>query len=138
MGGSFHALYLHLVWSTWNRLPLISPEIEGVVFPALLAEARRLGGEVVAIGGVEDHVHVLVRVRATVSVAGVVKQLKGVSSHLVNDSPDAPDFFKWQGGYGAFTVSRWDVQRIQRYVLRQREHHRTGQLSVTLERIEPE
>lgn len=132
----FHALYLHLLWATWNRLPLLDSEAERVVYPALLAEARKAGGQVCAIGGVEDHVHVLLRTPTTICVADLVKKLKGVSSHLVNDRPDAPDFFRWQGGYGAFTVSRWDVRRVQGYVLRQREHHRTGRLSATLERIE--
>lgn len=125
---------MHLVWSTWDRLPLITPEVERVVYRCLKAECTDLGAAAIEIGGMDDHVHLLVRVPTTVSVATLVKHLKGASSHLVTHAPAPPDFFKWQGGYGAFTISRWDVPRVQRYIQHQREHHTAGTLSATLER----
>ncbi len=81
-----------------------------------------------AIGGVEGHVHVLVRIPTTVSVAGLVKQIKGSSSHLVTHRLGGRETFKWQGGYGAFTVSKENVPAVRRYVLRQKEHHRAGEM----------
>lgn len=131
----FTKLYVHVVWATWDRRPLITQEVEAIVYPTLQAEARKAGGEALAIGGVEDHVHVLLRLPTTIAVAELVKRLKGVSSHVVTDRPNAPDFFKWQGAYGAFSVSRWDVRRVQAYVQRQPEHHTEGSLSAALERI---
>ena len=132
----FTRLHVHVVWATWNRLPLITSQVEGAIYSCIRAEAESLGAEVVAIGGIEDHVHVLVRIPATVSLAALGKRMKGGSSHLATHMPNAPDFFKWQGGYGAFTVSSWDVGRVRAYIRRQREHHQTGSLSATLERIE--
>jgi len=124
----FSQLYLHLVWATWNREPLLTSDIQPRVYAAIAKKCRRLKCEPLAIGGVEDHVHVLVRLHPTVSVAHLVKHLKGSTSHLVNHElrPDA--FFRWQGAYSAFTVRRKDVPRLQAYIRRQAEHHASGRI----------
>ena len=124
-------LNVHLVWSTWDRLPLITRDVEWLLYREISEAARRSGAEVRAIGGIEDHIHVLVRMPAHVSVSDLAKRLKGSSSHLV--SALNPSLFKWQGSYAAFSVSRWDVGRIERYVRLQKEHHGAGTLSRHLE-----
>jgi putative transposase len=86
---------------------------------------------VIAIGGIDDHVHLLVAMPATLAPADLVKQVKGASSHLVNHGREP--FFRWQGGYGAFSVSKHHVPRIRDYVLRQEEHHRFNRLTPELE-----
>ncbi len=88
-------------------------------------EGARARAEIIAIGGVEDHVHVLLRLPATRSIADLVKQLKGSSSHLANHEV-LPRGFKWQGGYSASSVSPHYVRRVRDYVLNQEEHHRAG------------
>jgi putative transposase len=122
------ALYLHVVWATWDRLPLIKPEIERRLLRNIESEAQGLGCKVLAINCTDDHVHVLLAIPTTVSIADLVKQMKGVSSHFANDELELEYQFKWQGSYGAFTVSRWDVDKIKQYVKRQKEHHATGEL----------
>ena len=92
-----------------------------------------MGAEVIAIGGMEDHVHLLVRMPATLSAAALVKQVKGASSHLVNPVHGQGATFRWQGRYGAFSVSRQHVERIRRYVLNQESHHREGRTALYLE-----
>ncbi|HQE92269.1 MAG TPA: transposase [Anaerolineae bacterium] len=82
---------------------------------------------VLALNGTADHVHLLGTIPATLTIADLLKQIKGVSSHFVNETLSPPPF-KWQGSYGAFTVSRWDVDKIKRYIKRQKEHHRTREL----------
>lgn len=121
--GPWLQLYLHLVWATWDRLPLITPDIESRLHGALAEKARQLGCEPLAIGGVPDHVHVLVRLPATTTVATLVKELKGASSHLVNREVAPAAGFRWQGGYGAFTLARRDVPLVRRYVAEQKRHH---------------
>jgi putative transposase len=118
-------VYLHIVWSTWDRAPLLSPEVRPRVYLCIREEAARLKAEIIAIGGIEDHVHVLLRLPATVAIATLVKQLKGSSSHLVNHEV-LPRGFKWQGGYNASSVSRRVLPIVRDYVLRQEEHHRDG------------
>src|SRR5205823_2487053 len=94
-------LYLHCVWATWDRLPLVTPEVEPQIYAAIASKCMELKCYVLAIGGVEDHVHLLVRFPAALSVATLVGEVKGVSSHLMTHriSPDV--FFRWQGAYGA-------------------------------------
>ena len=122
------SLLLHLVWATWDRLPLITPDIERRLHRNIESEAQKQGCTVLAINGTEDHVHLLVIVPTTITIADLLKQVKGVSSHFVNDTLRPPTQFKWQGSYGAFTVSQWDVDEIKGYVKRQKEHHQVGEL----------
>lgn len=116
-------LYVHLVWATWDRLPLIETRWERRLHRCISAQASQAGCPVLALGGVEDHIHLLVRLPATIAVATLVKQVKGASSHFVNAQirPGVP--FRWQGYYAAFSVSRWDLERITRYIERQKQHH---------------
>ncbi|MCS6962944.1 IS200/IS605 family transposase [Thermoflexus sp.] len=132
------AIYIHLIWATWDRLPLITPEIERPLHRVIASEAQKMGCTLLALNSVPDHLHLLVRIPSTVSIAKLVKQLKGVSSRFVNEvlKPDPP--FKWQGFYGAFSVSRWDVERIVGYIRRQKEHHAVGTLIPELESVSEE
>jgi putative transposase len=126
-------LYLHLVWATWDRLPLITPDIERRLHRNIESEARGMGCTVLALNGMLDHVHLVISFPATVVISDLVKQVKGVSSHFVNETLRPGAQFKWQGGYGAFTVSRWDLPKIIRYVKRQKEHHAANDLWPELE-----
>ena len=123
MGKPFTQLYAHLVWATWDRLPLITPTNEPALYACLLREALDLDCELLAIGGIEDHVHLVVRMPPTLCISDLVKQLKGNSSHLANQVLAPSDGFKWQGYYGAFSVSRSDLKRVVNYVLQQKERH---------------
>jgi REP element-mobilizing transposase RayT len=136
MRGSYTQLYVHLVWSTWDRLPLVTPAIQEQVYACIIASCEKLSVQVIAIGGIEDHVHLLVRIPSTVSIAEVVKQVKGASSHLVTHVLVPGEFFKWQGAYGAFAISKNHVNRVRDYVLNQKEHHRERRLISELERTE--
>ena len=122
------ALYLHLVWATWDRLPLITPEIERRLYRNIESEARNMGCMVLALNGMPDHVHLVVSFPTTISIADLAKQVKGVSSHFVNETLKPETQFKWQGSYGAFTVSRWDLEKVIEYVKRQKDHHLAGDL----------
>ncbi len=127
-------LFVHLVWATWDRLPLLDPALRDRVYRCILAEAQGMNCSVGAIGGVEDHVHLLVRCSPVVAVSVLVKQVKGASSRLVQREIRPGEFFKWQGSYGAFSVAEPDIARVRRYIRHQEEHHRTGRLSPALER----
>jgi REP element-mobilizing transposase RayT len=121
-------LYLHLVWSTWDRLPLITPEIEPRVYAAIAEKVRELGCEPYAIGGISDHVHLLLRFTTTITIAQITKEVKGSSSHLVTHVITPEEFFKWQGGYGAFTIRKSEVPIVKAYILNQKQHHHAGTL----------
>jgi REP element-mobilizing transposase RayT len=133
MRAPYTQLYLHAVWATWDRLPLITPEIQPKVFAAIQAQSQKAAVDILTIGGVSDHVHVLLRFPTTTSIADVVKYLKGGSTHLITQVMRLPDPFKWQGGYGAFTISKTAVPRVRDYILRQEEHHRQNRTLPDLE-----
>ena len=82
----------------------------------------------VAIGGMPDHVHLLVRLHPTVAVADLVKLVKGASSHLMTHQITPGEFFKWQGAYGAFTLSKQAVPATKEYIEQQKAHHAQGDL----------
>ncbi len=93
-----------------------------MVYAAIVRQCETLKCTVIAIGGVEDHVHLLVGFPPTLAVSELVKKVKGSSSRLANSKDDR--FFKWQGGYGAFTVSRRSLDQVADYIRNQEMHHR--------------
>lgn len=127
----FTQLYLHLMWATWNRAPLLTPVLRDAVHRCVNAVCAKLNVELVAFGGVADHVHILTRIPTTVSDAVFVKQVKGSSSHLLGQRLRVA--FKWQGAYRAFSISPSQVPRVRNYVLNQEQHHADGTLLGPLE-----
>ena len=128
MPSKYIQLYVHLVWSTWNRSPLITGSIENQLYASIAKKCRDLDCESIAIGGTEDHIHLLVNMHPNVSISQLVKEIKGSSSHLINHKLAPNEFFKWQGGYGAFTVSKDDLQKVRGYIKNQKKHHQEGGL----------
>jgi REP element-mobilizing transposase RayT len=128
------ALYVHLIWRTWDSLPLITPAIEPRLYRNIHSEANQAGCTVLALNGALDHIHLVITLPTTVAIADLMKQIKGVSSHFVNDKLNPDGHFQWQGGYGAFSVSRWDLDKVIHYVKRQKKHHQTANLWAELER----
>ena len=126
MRAPYTQLYLHLVWATWDRLPLITETIEPRLYAAIAEKCRELKCIPLAIGGIADHVHLLVRLHTTVSVAKLAQEVKGSTSHLVTHEIAPGQFFKWQGAYGAFTLRKSEVTVVQAYIERQKEHHAAG------------
>ena len=123
MRAPFTQLYLHCLWATWDRQPLVTAQIEQPVYAFILAKTRELRCVPITIGGTPDHVHLLVRWSPTMSVAEFIGEVKGASSHFVAHQLLPDGFFKWQGAYGAFTVSRDQVERTRHYIEHQKEHH---------------
>ncbi|HST88362.1 MAG TPA: IS200/IS605 family transposase [Ktedonobacterales bacterium] len=122
-------VFLHLVWATWDRLPLLTPDAEHQAYRVIGAKCRELGVEMIAIGGVTDHVHLLVRIPSTLTIADLVKHVKGASAHLLSaQAEERHQFFKWQGAYGAFSVSPRDLRAVADYIAHQKEHHAAGSL----------
>lgn len=129
----FTQLYLHLVWATWDRLPLVTADIQAGLYAAIIAKCKELGCEPLAIGGISDHVHLLIRLSPTVSVSQLVKEVKGSSSHLATHVLNPDSLFKWQGAYSAFTIRKSEVDTVRTYIQNQAAHHATNQLDATFE-----
>lgn len=125
MPHSFVSALFHCVWSTKERRPLISSEIQERLWPFIGGIARENGFKTLAVGGVEDHVHALISLPSTLPISKSIQLLKGGSSKWVNDTFFAVNrAFSWQEGYGAFSIGVSQVDVTVEYIGRQAEHHR--------------
>lgn len=137
MAHNYSRLFYHFVWATWDRTPLLTGEIEARAYSLLRGQCSAMDAKLHAVGGIDNHVHLLVSLPATVSVAEFVKSAKGVSSRALNEAFARPAWsFKWQGRYGVHTVSPSQVGIITGYVENQKRHHATGDLWLSSEQAE--
>lgn len=123
MHRNFTQLYLHLVWGTWDRLPLVTPDIQEVIYAAIVKQCSQLECTVITIGGMADHVHLLTGFPPKLTISDLIGKAKGSSSHLITHEIKPGEFFKWQGGYGAFTVSGNQIDQVAGYIRNQAQHH---------------
>jgi putative transposase len=112
---------------------MITEKVEKLILGTILNKAKDLACTVHALGGVEDHIHVAISIPPKLAVAEVIGQLKGASSHYVNQQP-GPDSFRWQRGYGALSFSSRAMEPIVAYIRNQKEHHRQNTTIAIFER----
>ena len=124
MSDSYTNLLYHIVFSTKDRRPLITPEYELRLYDYIGGTIRSLGGICLELNGSEDHIHLLAKLRADRAVSDVLRDLKANASGWMHDVFPSLKGFSWQRGYGAFTVSHSNVNEVRRYIARQKEHHR--------------
>jgi REP element-mobilizing transposase RayT len=116
---------MHVVFSTKERRKFITPELQKRLWPYLGGIARENKMKAIEIGGVEDHVHVLLSIPATLAVSKAVQLLKGNSSKWIHETFPEHREFAWQEGYGAFSIGVSGIGDTVAYIQNQGEHHRT-------------
>ncbi len=129
MAHGYHRNFTHFVWTTWDREPLLDARIEAEAYALILSQCSQMKVTVYALGGVADHVHLLVSLPSTLAVADFAEAVKGVSSRALNDTHGSPRWaFKWQGGYSDHSVSASHMTRVRLYIENQKRHHANGSL----------
>lgn len=123
MSHTYCQLMYHIVFGTQNRAAFIGPDLQDDLYPYIAGIVRNERGSLLAIGGMPDHVHLLVRLKPTLSLADLLRTVKANSSKWVHERPVQQEF-AWQEGYGAFTVSESSARSVARYIQSQPEHHR--------------
>ena len=123
MANTYTSLYYHLVFSTKKREPWLHDEIRERVWAYLGGIARENEMTALSVGGMADHVHVLVMAKPTMPVSKMLQLLKGGSSHWIHETFPRLKSFAWQDGYGAFTVSKSGISSVVEYIQNQKEHH---------------
>ena len=118
------SLHYHLVFGTKDRHPFLTHEYRDRVHAYLGGTVRGLGGVAITVGGTADHVHLLAGLKATHRLSDFMRELKHESSQWIHEELKLSKF-AWQEGYGAFSVSRSDIDRVTQYIQNQEEHHRT-------------
>jgi REP element-mobilizing transposase RayT len=115
---------MHVVFSTKERRPLITQQLQEKLWPYIGGIARNHKMKAIKVGGVEDHIHILLSVPATLDIAKAVQLLKGSSSKWVHETFPDLQTFEWQEGYGAFSIGVSGVADTTAYIENQKEHHK--------------
>jgi putative transposase len=124
MPQSYTNLIYHIVYSTKERQPLITNDLQPRLYDYIGGMIRKRGGICLEIGGMSDHVHILAKLKPDKALSDVLRDLKANSTGWMHDVfPEMKDF-TWQRGYGAFTVSSSQVEKVRQYIANQEEHHK--------------
>jgi putative transposase len=121
---SFTSILIHCIWSTKNREPYLSSDLRNRLWPYLGGIARENKIKALAIGGMDDRVHMLISLPTTLSLAKALQLLKGNSSKWIHEKFPKLHPFEWQEEYGAFSIGISAVDDTVRYIRNQAEHHR--------------
>jgi putative transposase len=124
MPQSLARILVHLIFSTKNREPFLSQDLQAELHPYLTAVLDNDGCPSIQVGGVEDHVHLLFGLSRTLTIAQVVENVKTSSSKWIKTQGASLGHFYWQAGYGAFSVSQSNAAAVVHYIQNQAEHHR--------------
>ena len=124
MSQSFTNLLYHLIFSTKDRLPIITLDYQPRLYDYIGGIIREVGGTSLGINGIEDHVHVVTKLRPDKALSDVLRVLKCNASGWMHDVFPSLAEFSWQRGYAAFTVSQSNVEEVRRYVAGQKDHHK--------------
>ncbi len=120
---SYWRLFYHVIWATKNREPSIRPEFSDSLQNSIAAKATALGAYVYAVGGIEDHIHLVVSVPPSIALSEFIRQVKGNSSHFANNDLNLPNSFRWQSEYGILSFDGKLLDRVVEYVRNQQQHH---------------
>ena len=123
MSQSLAKVYLHVIFSTKNREPLLLDAWRDELFCVLGGTVNKLGCHSLIVGGTANHVHILFQLGRTITMADVIGKIKSTSSAWINQNHPLAMSFHWQAGYAVFSVSQSNVEVVREYVRRQPEHH---------------
>jgi REP element-mobilizing transposase RayT len=125
MAQSLSKNYVHIVFSTKNREPLIDNSFEDQLYSYIAAIAKNHESPCIQIGGFDDHIHVLCDLSRKIALMTLVQKIKSNSSLFIKSNQSNLGHFNWQGGYGAFSVGQNELDNVSKYIKNQREHHKT-------------
>jgi len=123
MANSYSKLYIHYIFSTKHRKPTIEPKFMNRLWRYIAGTARDTNMEPLAVGGISNHIHALIILPPTLSVSDGIQILKGSSSKWINDHSFTKVTFRWQSGYGAFSVGYSQLDQTISYIRNQKSHH---------------
>jgi REP element-mobilizing transposase RayT len=123
MADVFSQMYAHLIFSPRHRRALIHPDWEEHLYKYITGAVQKRGHKMLAIGGMPDHIHLLIGQKPAESISDLVWQIKIQSDEFIRHEKLSPYKFEWQNGYGVFTHSRSQIDSVCKYVLNQKMHH---------------
>ena len=124
MSPTYSSVWIHLVWATKKRQPLIHYKLKKPLYDKMREIADEKDFRLDFINGMHDHVHLLVSIEPKYSISQIVQYLKGISSNWANKSGLSEEYFEWQDGFSAFSVSPTQLYTVREYIKNQEEHHK--------------
>ena len=125
MASTLTKILIHITFSTKDRAPLIPEAREPDLYAYIGGVCRRMGSTLVAMGGVPDHVHMLVGLSKTVALSELLLNIKRDSSKWMKEQDPSLSSFAWQDGYFAFSIGESGVEALRAYIANQKQHHNT-------------
>jgi putative transposase len=138
MAGNWSEVFLHVVWTTHSRHPLITPPIERRLHRYISTICTNNNCIVLAINSMPDHVHLAIALPTDISIGDLVHAVKGSSSTFAREKLTPGEFFGWRDGYSVFSFRRSDAETVVAYIRNQKRHHADGTLWPNAERLDPE
>jgi REP element-mobilizing transposase RayT len=130
-----HEIYLHITWQTKDSFPLLTPQLEPIVHEILTNRCRSTKGVYIhGINGTSNHVHLAINIEPTVTISDLVGELKGFSSHEINQQQRMKRL-EWQRGFGVVSFGKRNLPWVLDYIDRQKVHQGAGKVNSRLERI---
>jgi putative transposase len=123
MGQSLVKNYIHIVFSTKHRQPIILPEYEHELYSYLGGICKNLDCQPIKIGGYTDHIHILCMLSKKIALMKLLEEVKSHSSKWMKTKDELLKNFYWQDGYGAFSVNPSEIDTVFTYIANQHEHH---------------
>jgi len=123
MSHSYYNIWIHCIFSTKNRHPLIQPDFEHQLYERIKKNAEELGCYPIYINGTENHIHLLFLQNPKKNLTEIIKQIKGETSYWLNQEHRTIKF-GWQVGFAAFSVSESQLEIVKKYLRNQKEHHK--------------
>lgn len=123
MTHSYRVHYFHLVWSTKNRTSWIDNEIQDRLYSYLGGIVRNHKAKLIEIGGMSDHIHMLIELSLLDKFSDFIRDLKSCSSLWIHHTFPSKKDFAWQEGYGSFSVSLSALEKVREYICNQKQHH---------------
>ncbi len=123
MPHSYNKIWVHVIFATKDREPLIAQEKESLVYNHIKEQLREMGCPVRIVNGMPDHIHLLFLLNPQKSISEVIKHVKGNTSHWINAQDFADGKFAWQSGYASYSVSESQLEKVYNYILGQKQQH---------------
>lgn len=122
---TFTQIYIHIVFTVKQRQKLINPAWKDELYKYICGIANAHHHKIYAIGGMPDHIHILISIRPSSAISDIVREIKANSSRWINEKNFIKGTFQWQEGYGAFSYSQSQLPTVIAYINNQESHHAT-------------
>lgn len=126
MANTYSQIYIQIVFAVVGRLNLIEKSWKDELYKYITGIIRKHDQKLIAIGGIENHIHILIGLKPNIALSNLIRDIKANSSRFINEKRFVKGKFSWQEGFGAFSYSHSQLDAVVRYIQNQEEHHKTS------------